>query len=166
MPGTLCEHCTAVCCRYLALPIETPETRADFDDIRWYLLHEGVSVFVEDGEWFICVQTVCQHLLADNRCRAYQTRPNICRNYTGENCDYHSGDYNWEHHFTSPEHIEEYMRAHSNAKRSKRRARNSGSSTRARAGSLARPARKQRTPTRLDQSDTRDVPLPPLPPGN
>ena len=49
MPGILCEHCTAVCCRYIALPIDTPQERSDFDDIRWYLLHEGISVFVEDG---------------------------------------------------------------------------------------------------------------------
>lgn len=163
MPGILCEHCTAACCRYLALPIDTPETHADFDDLRWYLLHEGVSVFVEDGEWFICMQTACRHLLADNRCSIYQTRPNICRNYTAENCDYHSGDYGWEHHFTSPEHIREYMRAHANTKRSKPRARTGRAPGRARMRSLVRPARKQRRPTRRLQSDTRATPLPPLP---
>ncbi|RMF80705.1 MAG: YkgJ family cysteine cluster protein, partial [Planctomycetota bacterium] len=38
MPGILCEHCTGFCCRYIALPIEEPETRQDYDDIRWYLL--------------------------------------------------------------------------------------------------------------------------------
>lgn len=108
MPGNLCEHCTGYCCRYIALPIDTPTDRDDFDDIRWYLLHEGVSVFVEDGEWYINIATTCRHLQPDYRCGIYETRPQICRDYSTDNCDYHSGDYGWEHHFTSPEHLDDY----------------------------------------------------------
>lgn len=111
MPGILCEHCTAACCRYIALPIETPTERSDFDDIRWYLLHENISVFVEDGAWYISMLTSCRHAQADGRCTIYARRPRICRKYTTENCDYHSGDYGWEAHFTCPEHLHEYMRA-------------------------------------------------------
>lgn len=117
MPSILCEHCTGVCCRYIALPIDTPETAADFDDIRWYLLHEDVSVFVEDGDWYISFATNCRHLLPDNRCAIYPTRPRICRQYTTDTCDYHSGDYGWEHHFTAPEHLEAYRAAHPPARR-------------------------------------------------
>lgn len=112
MGGILCEHCTALCCRYIALPIDAPETRKDFDDIRWYLLHEGVHVFVEDGDWYITMQTNCRHLQPDYRCGIYQTRPQICRDYTTENCDYHSGDYGWEQHFSAPDHLDEYLRLH------------------------------------------------------
>lgn len=122
MSGILCEHCTAVCCRYIALPIDTPEDRGDFDDIRWYLLHEGVSVFVEEGDWYICFQTRCRHLEADHRCGIYATRPRICRQYGTGECDYHSGDYNWEHHFTVPEHVDEYLLAHRSAGRRNGRA--------------------------------------------
>lgn len=109
MPGILCEHCTAMCCRYIALPIETPEERADFDDVRWYLLHENVSVFVEKGEWYIHFATDCRHLLPDHRCGIYETRPRICRKYDTINCDYHSGEYGWDHHFMSPDHLDEYV---------------------------------------------------------
>lgn len=112
MPGILCEHCTGVCCKYIALPIDKPTTRAELDDVRWYLLHEGVSVFVEEGEWYISFQTTCRHLQPDNRCGIYETRPRICRKYSTENCDYHSGDYGWEHHFSAPEHLDEYRRLH------------------------------------------------------
>jgi len=101
-----------MCCRYVALPIETPENRQDYDDIRWYLLHGGISVFIEDDAWFINIQTNCRHLLPDQRCGIYHTRPKICRDYTTDNCDYHSGDYGWEAHFTAPEHLEEYYRLH------------------------------------------------------
>ncbi len=110
MPGNLCEHCTGQCCRYLALPIDAPEDREEFDDIRWYLLHKGVSVFVEDGEWYLYLAADCRHLLPDHRCGLYETRPRICRQYTTENCDYHSGEYGWEQHFTCPEHLDEYAR--------------------------------------------------------
>jgi Fe-S-cluster containining protein len=110
MPGILCEYCTAVCCRYIALPIETPEEHGEFDDVRWYLMHENVSVFVEDGEWYICFSTTCRHLQPDHRCGVYETRPRICRNYSTSNCDYHSGDYGWEQHFTCPEHLDQYVR--------------------------------------------------------
>jgi Fe-S-cluster containining protein len=116
MPSVLCEHCTAVCCRYIALPIDTPTARPDFDDIRWYLLHENVQVFVEDGDWYLYIATQCRHLQPDFRCGIYEHRPSICRKYTTDNCDYHSGDYGWEHHFTCPEHLDEYVRLHFRSK--------------------------------------------------
>lgn len=112
MPGILCEHCTAACCKYIALPIDKPTDKEDFDFIRWYLIHQNVSVFVEDGDWYISFQSTCRHLLPDNRCGIYETRPQICRDYTTDNCDYHSGDYGWEHHFTCAEHLDEYVRLH------------------------------------------------------
>ena len=64
----LCDHCTAKCCRYFALPIDTPESPRDFDFIRWYLLHGRASVFTEDGDWYLLVHTACKHLQTDNRC--------------------------------------------------------------------------------------------------
>lgn len=110
MPGILCEHCTALCCRYIALPIDAPQERGDFDALRWYLLHENVSIFVEDGDWYISFATNCRHLQPDYRCGIYATRPKICREYSTDNCDYHSGDYNWEHHFAAPQHLDDYVR--------------------------------------------------------
>ena len=70
-----CEKCTGLCCRYFALPIETPEDKDDFDDIRWYLCHKGITVFVEDGDWYINIKNKCKHLSEkDNRCKIYSKR--------------------------------------------------------------------------------------------
>jgi Fe-S-cluster containining protein len=44
-------------------------------------MHEKVHVFVDSGEWYLQVWTRCQHLLRDNRCGVYETRPQICREY-------------------------------------------------------------------------------------
>jgi Fe-S-cluster containining protein len=153
VPGILCEHCTAACCRYIALPIDTPETPAEFDDVRWFLLHEGVSVFVEDGDWYIALETCCRHLQADQRCAIYATRPNVCRAYSTDDCDYHSGDYGWQQHFTSPEHLDAYFRAHTrSAARPARRA-----------AAARRRARPGRPP--VPQRDACATLLPALPPG-
>jgi len=107
--STACKKCSGLCCRYLALPIETPEKKPDYDDIRWYLAHEGISVFVEEGDWYINITNRCQFLDRKNRCTIYEHRPRICRGYKMDNCDYQDGGYEYEHHFTSLEAFEEYL---------------------------------------------------------
>ncbi len=111
MGSVLCEHCPAACCRYLAIPIDEPTTGRDFDDIRWYLMHQGVTVFVEDGDWYFQVQTVCKNLGVDHRCGVYETRPEICREYKAKDCDYSDATYGYEKLFTHPTQIEEYYKA-------------------------------------------------------
>lgn len=111
MSDILCQKCAGLCCRYVALPIESPDTKGDYDDIRWYLAHEGISVFVEDDEWFINIAGRCKYLDKDNRCDIYDTRPRICRGYKDGNCDYHSGDYGYELYFTSTEELDEYIKS-------------------------------------------------------
>jgi Fe-S-cluster containining protein len=106
----LCEFCTAKCCRYFALPIDTPDTVKDFDFMRWFLLHDRASVFVEDESWYLLVHTTCKHLQPDNRCGIYETRPEICREYTTENCEFDE-DTTYEKYFETPEQVAEYMEA-------------------------------------------------------
>ncbi len=101
----LCAKCAALCCRQLALPIDNPETANDYDNVRWYLMHEGVHVFVEDGQWYIAFATRCKHLRDDNLCGVYETRPRICRTYTTDGCEWHGGEYDYEHLFTSADQL-------------------------------------------------------------
>lgn len=106
--GSLCDQCSALCCRYVALPIDTPESASDYDSIRWYLAHENIHVFVDDGEWYIAFATRCKNLMEDNRCGIYETRPRICRGYDTSNCEYHGEEYRYEHMFTSADQIQRY----------------------------------------------------------
>lgn len=110
--ANLCEYCTAKCCKYFALPIETPETREEFDTLRWYMMHGGgtVNVFVEDDQWYLVVHQECDNLLPDNRCAVYFTRPSICREYDTKDCEYHD-DWLYEKIFETPEQIWEYAEA-------------------------------------------------------
>ncbi|MCD4830910.1 MAG: YkgJ family cysteine cluster protein [Anaerohalosphaeraceae bacterium] len=105
----LCDKCTGLCCRYMALPIETPEDRDDFDDIRWYLCHKNIAVFVEDGDWYINVKNVCKHLDSKTyRCKIYDTRPNICRKYH-KDCELTGEEYDYDLHFTNDKQMQEYI---------------------------------------------------------
>jgi Fe-S-cluster containining protein len=103
--GCLCDKCSALCCRYFVLEIDKPLTRGQFDDVRWYLVHENTFVFIEDRRWYLGVYARCKHLQEDNRCGIYETRPKICRKYSTESCDYHGGDYGWEKLFSSAEQL-------------------------------------------------------------
>ena len=106
----LCEYCVAKCCRYFALAIEEPKTWEDFEFLRWYLLHDRASLFTEDDSWYLMVHTDCKHLMADNRCGIYETRPQICRDYTTDDCEYEDM-WTYEHYFETPEQITEYCEA-------------------------------------------------------
>ncbi len=108
--ANLCEYCTAKCCRYFALPLEAPTTREEFESLRWFLLHDHATAFTEDGEWYVCVHTVCKHLESDNRCGIYETRPLICREYTTDNCEYED-EWVYDQYFETPEQVVEYMEA-------------------------------------------------------
>jgi Fe-S-cluster containining protein len=106
----LCDQCSGLCCRYFALPIDNPDAPRDFDNIRWYLLHENVTIFVEKSQWYIGIANRCKMLQPDNRCGVYLTRPGVCRGYSTDNCDYHGGEYEFEMLFTSAEQLERYAR--------------------------------------------------------
>lgn len=108
--ANLCEHCVAKCCRYFALPIDEPASRKDFDFIRWYLLHDRASIFVDDDTWYLLVHTACKHLQSDYRCGIYETRPQICREYTTEACEFED-DWCYDKYFETPEQIDEYADA-------------------------------------------------------
>lgn len=110
-PGeVLCEHCTAKCCRYFALPIDTPKTWDDFDSIRWYMTHGRVSLFVDEGTWYLMIHADCRYLLDDHRCGIYEDRPAICRSYTTDECEY-DNDALYDKFFEVPEQLWEYAEA-------------------------------------------------------
>ena len=108
---SLCEKCPGLCYIYFALPIDTPETKQDYDDIRWYLCHKDITVFVEEGDWYLNINNKCRHLTKNGRrCEIYPKRPKICRGYSMKDCDYTEGEYDYELHFTNDKQMEEYIK--------------------------------------------------------
>ena len=83
---TKCGGCTALCCSYFALEIDEPDEPSDFENLRWYIIHEDVQIFVDDGVWYLQIFRKCSWL-DGNKCGNYENRPQICRDYTDELCD-------------------------------------------------------------------------------
>jgi|GEM_PF-477055 Fe-S-cluster containining protein len=117
----LCGQCVALCCRYFAFSIDKPKKKRDFEDLRWYILHEDTIIFVEDGQWYVQVNRKCKALLPDNRCGIYHNRPTICRGYKTDACDWHADAYDYDHVFTEPEQIERFAKEYLAARRKKAR---------------------------------------------
>ena len=103
-----CKTCGAKCCRYFCFQIDEPDDYAEFEDIRWYLAHEHVSVHIDEGVWYISILNPCKFLGVHNECQMYDERPLICRKYDMANCDLTGGDYGYDAEFLTPEDIEAY----------------------------------------------------------
>ena len=109
-----CDRCTARCCRYVALEIDRPVTPEDHDRIRWFLVHEGIVVWVHEGDWYLEARNPCRQLRADQTCGIYETRPQLCRDYgapeTGDRCEYFDGELRFDLFFDGPEAFEAWSR--------------------------------------------------------
>jgi Fe-S-cluster containining protein len=152
----LCEACVGLCCRYFAFEIAKPKTRRDFDDMRWYLLHEDCIIFVEDGDWYIQINRKCKKLRPDNFCGIYETRPQICREYTTKECDYHGEEYEYDHLFTEPEQIARFADEYFSKRKKRKKAagrsnRQSGANS---AGKSAGKKKKKKTTARKKKKTT------------
>ena len=109
-----CVKCNARCCRYFAIPLGVPADDEDIDTARWYLLHEGVSVFIDrEGLWWARVENRCL-MLEDAprgpRCRDYRGRPLVCRRFSPKRCDYARGRWDCAHLFRTAGELDEYVR--------------------------------------------------------
>ena len=107
-----CIACGAKCCRHVATEIDTPTCKHDYDNIRWYLMHENVNVFVDnDGKWTLEFLARCQNLLDNNTCIKYTDRPTICRDYpdSGDTCEFGGDDTPYKLFFTTVKEYEQYL---------------------------------------------------------
>ena len=96
------------------MPLGVPGDAEDLDTARWYLLHEGTSVFIDrEGLWWVRVENRCK-MLEDSprgpRCRDYRGRPLVCRRFSPKTCDYTLGGWDYAHLFRTAEDLDEYVR--------------------------------------------------------
>lgn len=95
-----CSGCGAKCCKYYTIPLDVPEDRTDFQSFRWYILHQGASIFIDnEDDWFVSIASPCRELTADDKCRIYHRRPPICRNHGFDVCERNDDGYDFKEHF-------------------------------------------------------------------
>ena len=84
-----CQHeCKGRCCRYITIQVPAPRDKIDMEEIRWFLAHRDISVYVVSRRWNVEIRNRCKYLNRRNRCDIYEKRPEICRLYDVESCEY------------------------------------------------------------------------------
>jgi hypothetical protein len=104
----LCRDCTAECCKHIGIPIDPPETWEDFQRIKHYIVHEGVSCYLDvEGDWVVEFLSKCGQLNG-NRCMAWNTKdyPSICSEYEMKTCVMNEEGEWWEILFRKPEDVD------------------------------------------------------------
>jgi Fe-S-cluster containining protein len=86
--------------------------------MRWFLLHEGATVFTEDDTWYLLQYSKCKHLGKDHLCQIYSTRPDICRKYHTRDCEYEDS-WVYDRYLETSEQVQEYAEAVLGPKRGK-----------------------------------------------
>lgn len=105
-----CDECGGRCCRYVAIGIDRPRSKNDYDTMRWYLAHKDVNVFIDhEKNWFVEFRTPCEEQDANSRCLIYGRRPAICRKHgnTEGGCEFYDTPYS--EYFSSLEELESYL---------------------------------------------------------
>lgn len=88
-PETKCSYCTnSKCCTYITQQVDTPRSKQDFDHLLWQLSHRDVQLYKDEDGWFLLVNNPCTHLRKGGLCGIYETRPQVCRDYTNDFCEF------------------------------------------------------------------------------
>jgi Fe-S-cluster containining protein len=106
-----CRQCDSRCCRYFCIPIPKPDLFEEFENIRWYLAHRGVSVFIDlDGEWWVRMDSRCGLLDRRGQCKDYANRSMVCRTFSPDGCEVTQGGHACEELFRTPKQLDAYAR--------------------------------------------------------
>ena len=83
----LCTGCTR-CCETVSIEIDAPRSPWEYDQWIWVLHHRTLELYVEKPErWLLHIEAPCEQLDARGRCRIYEDRPVLCREYDPRGCE-------------------------------------------------------------------------------
>lgn len=103
----ICCACTG-CCRYVSTVIDKPRSKVTIDQYKWFLLHKNVQIYIDnEGDWNLLFITPCTKLQNDGTCGIYETRPDICKDYSPDSCSRTGKDYT--HLFATPDALLDYL---------------------------------------------------------
>ena len=106
-----CENC-GECCNHIAIEIDKPKDFDEFTEIIWYLMHENITVGIDhEDDWYIEFKTPCKARI-NGKCEIYNLRPQICRDYTAEDCELHGEGSSWKNEWKSREDFLAYLKIH------------------------------------------------------
>lgn len=105
----ICCACTG-CCGYVSVQIYPPKKKVDIDHYTYYLLHQNVQIYIDnDDEWNLLFITPCTQLDKETGfCKIYSKRPQICKDYSPDNCSRVGKDH--KHLFQTPKSMLSYLK--------------------------------------------------------
>ena len=105
----ICFDCDALCCREVAVSIDTPRTKEDFDEIKWLVCHKNTNVYKDhENDWLVEFASDCEHLHKNWRCKIYEKRPFVCREHSNKDCIKNSNNYH-QKIFRTIEDVDKYL---------------------------------------------------------
>lgn len=112
IPENKCSFCPGTkCCSYVTQAIDTPRTMEDFDILVWQLAHKNMQAYKDEDGWFLMALNHCNFLQRDGSCGIYETRPQICREYSNDYCEFDAPpEDGFEFYFQSYEELDKYCR--------------------------------------------------------
>lgn len=107
-----CSFCPGTkCCVYLTQQLDTPRTMEDFDHLLWQLAHNDIQLYKDEDGWFLLILNRCQFLLPAGGCSIYATRPQVCRDYANDFCEYDApAEEGFEYFFRNYQELDGYCR--------------------------------------------------------
>lgn len=84
-----CSRCTdTICCTYITEAIDTPRSKADFRHLLWQVSHQHIGIYKDESGWYLLIDGRCEHIKANGACGIYEDRPEICREYSNDWCEF------------------------------------------------------------------------------
>jgi len=87
---TKCSRCHGSrCCTYVTEALgAAPRSKRDFEHLLWQVSHQGISIYKDSDGWYLLIDAPCSHLQSGGGCAIYDERPQICRDYDNDWCEY------------------------------------------------------------------------------
>lgn len=86
-------------------------SKADFAHLLWQVSHEHVEVYKDTDGWYLLIRGRCEHIGPGGACQIYETRPQICRDYDNDWCEFdESAETHFELHFRNYNELLKYCR--------------------------------------------------------
>ncbi|MFK5985934.1 MAG: YkgJ family cysteine cluster protein [Pseudomonadota bacterium] len=107
-----CSYCPETrCCQYVTQQIDTPRKKSEFQVMLWQVAHKYVEFYKDSDGWFLMFLTPCEYLDAKGGCGIYETRPDICRDYSNDYCEFDSpAEEGFELYFKNYDELLKYCR--------------------------------------------------------
>jgi Fe-S-cluster containining protein len=107
-----CSRCTGtICCTYITEAIDTPRSKNDFKHLLWQVSHQNIEIYKDDSGWYLLISGRCEHIQENGACGIYEDRPEICREYSNDWCEFDEpAEKSFTHYFRNYQELLSYCK--------------------------------------------------------